>query len=489
MKTLKKLLLFLIFSVFCLESYAIGPVEGNVLRKEIKNRIENILFGFDKNSRVDVKINFKNDQKTIDDNPFVLATPPVENSDYRKIVRSLELTVYSGIEEGKFPEFLIKSVKSVLNEYTRNNKVKYQVISTTAEASGGLWGLTFFQAALLSLLGVSFLLFSVFKIMGVLSSNRQRQELGKLISDNVNSLKTSFEGMSFGGGANSGMDFPTTSKPFNFEISAGGDAFLKDFSLDSLEELLMDSYWSKEDEYAAFLWSKLDIVRKGRLLAKNSRLGDYANFIADLEGVDKKYVNETYYFNPLALHEISNENLTDLVKKYNSVFHLLPKMRVANLLIDATEKKKLYMKKYNQKDTEFELQSINWSEYKSTDKRQFESNLTFYFESVEEEEAFFQEKDIDFSLVKAFPSLTWLTFLESEDARNILGQFNAKELALAWIAPQSTLEQLEELLPDKKVELLRSYTDQIKPNRKSAIFNRIVELTEQKLSLERKSAA
>ena len=139
------------------------------------------------------------------------------------------------------------------------------------------------------------------------------------------------------------------------------------------------------------------------------------------------------------------------------------------------------MKKFSRKDTEMELQNIKWDEYMSTERREFEKVHTFSFESHEEESEFFEDPNLDFSLVSSFPSLSWLTFLRSKDIGEILEPFSAKELAMAWDAPEKTLAKLEVILPEKKVELLHSYQEQVKTNRKSEVFQEIIRRANAKL--------
>ena len=269
----------------------------------------------------------------------------------------MTLIVFSFLSDKELPTAIKDNLDIVLSDYTKNIDIKFEKLEPMSPGFfKELKSLSLYEYSMIGILLLSFCFFTFFGFYKLLKGQGSGEfsQIGTIISENVEKLRASLDNLSLSSGGQ-GQDFSAKTKPLSFEINSGEDTFSKDFSLESLEEVLMDCYWSQEDAYASFLWSKIDILRKGHLLAQNSKIGNYANFITNIEKHDKKFLHETYYFNPLSLSDIPNTNLTKLVKKYNSIFHLLPKIRIESLELDAIEKKKLLLKKYSKKDTEFEL--------------------------------------------------------------------------------------------------------------------------------------
>lgn len=481
------ILLTLVFSQLIWGSSITDGDLANI-RMDIQRRILNIVELEDSNARVDISFQMSKSKtkskKDIIENPFILSSIPVEGKSAKERIFRTNILLISKFNKDTFPKELNSKIKTITREYSQRYSLKFQTIAPPAAKNylTQLNELNVFQRTLIYLIVMSFAILIAFLGLGIVRKKQvgASENLGPVITEAVNSLKESMENI-----ANHNMrnqdQFPQISRPMSFEINTGSESFFKDLTSESLNEIFMDCYWAQEDEYAAYLWSKLDVSTKSRILASNKRMGEYANYISNLSGHDAKYINETYYFNPLSLGDISNEKLTELVKKYQSIFHLLPKIRISHLKIDATEKRKLMLKKYSKQDTEFELQSINWDEYKTTESRSFDSSYVFYFESLEEEEKFFNEGKIDFSLVQSFPSLVWLTYLREDDILDILQPFTAKELSVAWEGPENVLSKLEKVLPEKKIELLKSYQQHVSPDRRSTIFNDILKKTAEAL--------
>lgn len=473
---MKKSFIIFCFLVFHINIFAdtFSNLELSQIRRDIQQRLEQIIKTQDENASADVIFSFKKPKKKNKiENPFILSTIDPKEVEGKEI-RSIRISIFSRFTKKTIPKDLEKKLRAITREYAKSYSFTYnEKLVSKASFTDQLKELNLFEAAILcSLLGVILIISIGAGVMFFRRKSRKSDNLGDVITDSVSSLKSAIETLA----ASQGMrdEFPQTSKPMSFEINTGSDSFMKDLNIESLEEIFMDCYWCEEDEYASFLWTKLDISRKSKILSRNKLMGDYANYISNLEGIDTGNINETYYFNPLGLGSIDNEGLTKLIKKYKSVFHLLPKVRVANLKIDASEKRVLMLTKFSKQDTELELQNINWDEYKTTRSRSFDSSHVFYFESLEEEEKFFDEGKVDFTLVKSFPSLVWLTYLREDDILDILDPFTAKELAIAWEGPENVLIKLESVLPEKKVELLKSYQSQVESKRESPIFMEIV---------------
>jgi hypothetical protein len=491
-----KKILGILFGLFLMQATlsASEEVEERELRQEIRNRMENLLQSFDSSARVDVEVNVgtsKAQVKLDDSTPFLINTISPKEDSKKLFVSKLSVMIYSKLKKEEYPAEVHQSLERIGKSYIKKHSIAFIPINVPKLGiKDEFLSLNLYQKGLMSLVFSSFVFFFLFKAVSLKyqrKANVGDGNLGAIIAENMNSLRSTIENVSMFKSSFEN-DFARKSTPMSFEINAGQDTFYRDFNLESLEEILMDCYWAEEDEYASFVWSKLDTLRKGQLLSKNVRLAEYAKHLSNVNPVDKKYLHETYYFHPLSLADISNEGLSKIVSKFNSVFHLLPRLRIQGLEMDAFEKKKILIKKYSKNDTEKELQHIAWNDFKTTSQRSFDSLYVFNFESLEEEEKFFNDGRIDFELARSFPSLMWLSYLPKSEVEDLLAKYNAKELALAWIGPESILIKLKSYLPKAKVEMIEAYAKQIVPTKKSEVFNSIMDKATSSLKSMRKSA-
>ncbi len=452
--------------------------DKEALRGEITKRLENVSKIFDKNARVDVSLKITKRRKKVNTkNPFLLSIDSnKKGQDY--YISKVSAVVFTKYDENSLPNTLRERIKNILKQYSKNNEMSFS--SFSEESVGYFSNVKPFELSLILLMSLS-LCFGIFAFFR--SQKGSVSHIGKIVEEGINKLSNSLEQLS------TTPEVKTETTPFNIEVNSGKDSFLIDVSLESLEEVLMDCYWSHEDSYAAYLWDRLDILRKGQLIERNRRLSDYGAYLQSVEQNNKRHVSDSYYISPLPLASIDNESLTNLVEKYNSLFHLLPKLRIDKLDLSALKKKEFFLKKYSEEDTQFEIQNINWEEYRTTQTRAFESIQVFEFKDFDEEEEFFKENGHDVSLLKAFPSLSWLTLLREDDIDEILSSYTAKQLAIAWHAPQSVLEKLESCLPEEKLSLLKTYKDNLASNRSNSVYNQIMVQVAEKLDKRTSLAA
>jgi hypothetical protein len=59
----------------------------------------------------------------------------------------------------------------------------------------------------------------------------------------------------------------------------------------------------------------------------------------------------------------------------------------------------------------------------------------------------------------------------------ILKHFSAKDLASAWIGPQEVLNRLAACVPQRKLELMRTYSSSVAASRASSAFVRLHQLS------------
>lgn len=467
---------FLFLFLFAFKSYSITELSTKEnLRSEITKRVENIVKAYDKDARVDLSLKTLNIKvKVKNENPFLLSLKN-EKSNSKMRIKQIDVSIFSTItKKDEISKIEIK-IKDKLSDYSKNinintERLSYKELSGNKKADIKLSEKIFL--GLFTFFGLAFLFFSLRR-----KSINQSSELIPVIEKNLTNLAQSIE--------NSFSQKKEETTPFNIEVNTGADNFLIGVSIESLEEVIMDCYWCEQDNYAAYIWKSLDNLRKTKLIEKNSRIISYVSHLQSITEKNLNFINHAYYLSPLPLNSIDNEGLTRLVRKYNSIFHQIPEIRINSLLISLSEKKSLLLKKYSKEDSDTEFKNINWQEYEVTYNKNFKPNHTFEFQSIEEEQDFFDENNYDYSLVNTFPSLVWTSMLPEKEIIDILERFTAKELAIAWIAPKNTIEILESYLPEQKVELMKSYSEKLNANRNNIIFNEIISLTSKRLNSEK----
>ncbi|MCR9204079.1 MAG: hypothetical protein NXH75_05855 [Halobacteriovoraceae bacterium] len=465
--------LTLIFTIFFgFISVSLGSESLPQLREDITQRVKNIVSVFDYEASVDVTFKTKSSKQK--ETPFLIAGP--SNTRDASMIKEADIVIYTKKDPSTLPENMKGQIQQRMREYPFPVSYSYKFIEVPVEVASEeskevlltpfqkyfLWGFALF--------GLMVTMFGGFSLR-VLSQKGSKQELGGSgIPESLEAIRKSIE--SFSGFGSQPMGESASVK---VDVKNSNENLYIQMGIDGIHQVLMDCYWSKEDNYAAFVWENIPVSMKTNLLEKEGKLVSYANYISQLKGEDFGHLREPYYLFPLSLEKIDNEGLTKLVKSYKSIFRMLPKLRTNFLGLSATEKKELLLVNMSQKETELEIKTIKWNKFETVEARDIPSQNTFYFKDDWEEEVFFQDtNNIDFSLVEVFPSLVWLTFLEDSKVRKILNGYSAKELALAWVGPKMSLRKLESILDAEKVELLNAYVQKVVPSRKSKVFHSII---------------
>jgi hypothetical protein len=197
-----------------------------------------------------------------------------------------------------------------------------------------------------------------------------------------------------------------------------------------------------------------------------------------LDSVDLGLDGDVTYLNPLSINHINNIELSRIVVSESHIFPRLSQLRIKNLSTTIEEKIQLLSNsKWSSVKKEFDL-----TNYPPSIKRKIKSLRTLDIASVEEEEILLK-KDLGIELKEAIPSLAWILELEESQIISILAQYNAKELAEAWIAPRFVLEKVASYLPEKRKNLLENYLQKINPSRRSSTFKEIHQTTIRELKL------
>lgn len=239
---------------------------------------------------------------------------------------------------------------------------------------------------------------------------------------------------------------------------------LRELSDDSVKALLFDCYWSSVDGYAGFLWRRLSIVRRREILTAEPQLKAYVDFLSGTAEVNLGLDSDPYYLSPLAINHLDNLALTEAVRRTPPLLRRLPSIRIERLTLSASER--LALEGVAGGDgAPFDLSQLAPSEARSLRKR-----IKIRVASDEDEEKLLAQDDPGLDAMESIPSLVWTRFLADDSLAELLLECGANDLALAWIAPQPVLSRFEQLLPERRRQMIKERAGRLKPSRANPAF-------------------
>jgi len=262
-------------------------------------------------------------------------------------------------------------------------------------------------------------------------------------------------------------NLPLTNSTSPSMARSGGTPF-EEFPETALLALLTDCYWSAKDGYGAFIWNHISVVQKQKLLEQHVPfLEDYAKFLSQrvAEAVDLALEQDPAYLHPLAIFHLDNEGVTDLIKKHPGLLRSLSFLRVQSLKLGIAERIALGQKGSRDRSSG----STDLKRMAPSLPRVLPERLGLRLQNLEQEQELLDLPNLTFEVMSEVPSLGWLLRVPQETAAQILGEYSARDLASAWVAPEPVLRALGALLPDKKRQLLESYRTRLTPTRHGAV--------------------
>lgn len=293
-----------------------------------------------------------------------------------------------------------------------------------------------------------------------------------LFKQQIGNLASALSNGSFGG---SGL----SAAPKNVEKSVGSsmtqsseEKFFEGYSEQSLVAIFSDLYWCEKDAEARYLWNNITNNHRAVLLEKIDFIYEYAIYFSRLENDPEAAVislaQHPYYTQPLDLDKTSQEALLQMVKKNFGLWNKISPLRQQSLPLSLKDKIKA--------NSSANL-SVVAEKFPISKLRVLPRHVNFGEISFEDElEIFKDEKIIPQNLKEHVPSLVWLAFKDVDFIKEKLEKLDAKFLASAWIAAPEVLEKLEQGLPEKKLQLLKSYLNTVKPSKSSSAFQALFEL-------------
>lgn len=352
------------------------------------------------------------------------------------------------------------SFKSMLPVNPKAAPIEVKDINEIADKSIRLLSLMLGSA-----LGLACLIFG-FALFFNNSKNRSlfKQQIGSLVS--------ALSSGSFGGSGSSVSQRNVEKSVGSSIIQASEEKFFEGYSDQSLVAIFSDLYWCEKDAEANYLWNNITNHHRAVLLEKVDFIYEYAMYFSRLENDPEAAVvsltKHPYYTQPLDLNKTSQEALLQIVKKNFGLWNKISPLRQQSLSLSLKDKIKA--------NSAANL-SVVAEKFPTSKPRVLPRYVNFGEISFEDElEIFKDEKIIPQNLKEHVPSLVWLAFKDVDFIKEKLEKLDAKFLASAWIATPEVLEKLEQGLPEKKLQLLKSYLNTVKPSKSSSAFQALFEL-------------
>lgn len=242
---------------------------------------------------------------------------------------------------------------------------------------------------------------------------------------------------------------------------------LQSLTISSLVSLFSDCYWTSEDGYAAWLWSQISPQQRAQVLDRWKTAESYIAFLAKVEKTPQTYHHHPYYLKPLELQDVSQSDLSAWLKRYPGAWHYLSPLRQARIPISLSDKME-----FNVAPPLSELPKLPAV---SQSIRELRPPIEIGAISVDDELALLENPAlVPVSLRENVPSLVWIALLDREKREQMLATISAQNLAEVWIGPKAVLSRLEDVIPEKKRQLILDYQRQIAPSRESPTMRFLV---------------
>ncbi len=473
-----KIVLSILVMVTVLLQNLFAGTEFYQLEQSIENKIRPIVQRYDENALVFVKATKRVDNVDLPGTAVTLRNHQIESEKEEMPFSKLEIRILT--KEGKIPDSVKLMVERTLSELRVKpnlieEKLPSELSSTKAiEVKGSgiesTSGSTDFLKTVLIPIALGSV--AIFIIFNFINSFVGRKHSSKLLERFENSFKEVVSSLSENGGERKTeklepVEIQNSNKHNN---NKNEKSLIAELPLNGFETLFIDCYWSHCDDYAAHVWIEATNDQKKHILNMHPLLKDYIRYISRIEPMDRGYASDSHYLAAIDINHLNNEALTELVKKEPALFKIISNMRKENLNLSIEEQIAL------SKVTSIQKNQIDFKKISESKKRSIEIRDMVIIRNLNEEDEIVKRGKLSIDEMALIPTLGWLNLLETPKLQEILQKFNARDLATAWVGPESVLESLAKTLPEKKLKLLKDYSAVVKPNRYSPVFRKLHEL-------------
>lgn len=446
------------------------------IRETITFQITQIIRKLDPSASVVVTILPKVQEVKLPSTPYQLKEVPVRNTNGTLVLEAASVAIMTEIDS--LPPAQVTEVENLLLQY--NVKPSISISKTPIHNSKKNENL----GIILSFSGLCV----VFVTLLLLFTKRRRNGYETILQSGFSKITSALEENNATPQNFEKTDNQHGSPAVNFSEREENNTkeLINEMPLEGLKNLIADCYWSQLDGYAANLWSKISLPNRKNLIESLPYLKEYAQYLQSKNPEFATFHQDSYYLKPLPLELIGNDELTELVKREKSIKTLLSRIRANHLNLSVKERIEEPQEEISSTQCKRHFEKI-----KPSPLRKLSSSEWIQIRNISEEEELISLSNLGINQKEKIPTLAWLSDLKKESLQDILKKFTAAELATAWIGPPSILTRISECLPEKKMELITSYTGKIKPSRNSPVFKTLhqtsIENLRQNLSVERTS--
>lgn len=305
--------------------------------------------------------------------------------------------------------------------------------------------------------------------------------------NSIRMLKEALSSLNINTANKSGEDAETTQAPHSTpgaeatksgSSSLNGSITTKDNPIEQMyiqliRDLISDCYWCFKDNYAAWVWSQLSPPKRMELLESWEPIIYYVKYFTHLEPQMDNYHLDPVYLKPREYFMHSNEDLLEIVRLHPYLWGEISILRQKAFKISLKERID-FMKATNKTRPE---KAFEWP-YTPSKLRVLHTQLEVSELSSEDEAMIIQDPSmVPNGYRDNLHSLIWTAMLPQEERDKLLQRIPAQALAEIWIGPEDVLFRLNEVLPPKKQELLKSYLQRTTPSRAHPSMKYLSELS------------
>jgi len=460
-------------------------------QKILKERITSIIKAFDPQAHVFVKIESKKITAKLPMTPFTLNQLNLSDNEGKLQIKSIEINILSAKNE--LPINVREIVQELAAEFDVQPRINFrtlpeELIKVEKDKLAGVvklpswlqWAEEYFPKdnsvpvhQVLIGLGISGLLL-LLAFMWALNNWVVIRGLSRSMHNDVGNLVSAIEQTGAMGQAQMGdVDLPGEAARGLSPVS-GEESMVKSLPYNSIAALLTDCYWSNQDQYAAFIWMQISISMKEKLMDDMSFLMNYVSYLTSFEGVNLGHEQDPYYLNPLKISHIDNNALTELTLGNPVLIKKLPPIRLNFLNLKISQRIALTQQANEGDISEVpDFAKIEESEHREIKKREM-YKIKDFEEEMEVLHATYKKESV-LDIISSVASLGWITMLPTERATDILHNYNARQLASAWMGPDEILDKLGSYMNKDKLDLVISYAQRMNPSRDVQVFRMLHE--------------
>ncbi|MGE5087293.1 MAG: hypothetical protein ACM3MG_13390 [Bacillota bacterium] len=468
---MKSRMIFVLFMLIGTYAHA-DLLDRMNLEEGFRNRIREIVKVFDPQAQVLMQFSYNGYQGTLPGTSLQYDSNVIPTNIEKRDLAKIEVRIYSN--KNSFPKEVNDLIYGTLPiekskihiQYQemkaipiieKNNTISAENLDQTLQKVVKDLGYLF-ATILLGALSIGVL------VMLVVNFRRNKQFASEVdrIVESLKDLQWIGGGGNVNAAASSAVSHRDVGEDSRF-LSGSGAVSFSVYNLSSLKAMISDCYWAEKDEYASWIWKKMDFNQRSELLGTLPYIEAYSRYLSEVPAVPFPYFDHAYYVKPFEMSMTSQEDLAKFTRATPVVWNLISPLRQSCLPLRLEEK----------------IDCLKSSSGVALENPVFPVSVprdlfvmgSWGDLSVEDEVSLLKNPQVvPVAMRGQIKSLVWLSLLPEEEIRSKLEQVDAKSLASAWVGPEEMLERLESLLPDRKKELLRNYRQRIPAQRDSDSF-------------------